>query len=96
MDKKLSEVLAEVFEKEMEELIQREANEPGFLPQEHFKTCRERAEVGVFMATRNVVDVMTAAIVKHRQETHGEDRSEELKAIDASSIALAESNWWSQ
>ena len=78
---KLSEELSKMFKEDFEEIIQREIEEPGFLPQEHFKTCEQRAAAAVTMATERVRKTFALSIAVHREKEHKESNFDEQAAL---------------
>ena len=82
---KLSHELAKIFEAEIEKVIEKEINDPDYLPQSDFadsKTpCTDRADRMILDALPAIVNTLGVAIAKHRKEQHGEDTSIEMEAL---------------
>ena len=95
---KLSHELGKIFEKEMDAVIQREINDPTYLPQEGFSDCEGRAQVMMAFAKRKVVKTLALAICSHRVEKHGEDHSEEItrlkSQLSSDEIEVGDRGWW--
>jgi len=78
---KLSHELAKIFETEIEKVIEKEINEPDFMPQKVFNSCKERSAGMLQVAMLPVINTFALAIAKHRKEKHGEDMSKEMEAL---------------
>jgi hypothetical protein len=74
---KLQNELVKMFKEDLKAVFDKEQKEDGYLPQEDFKCCYDRAEAGVYDATVRVKSVLALAIAKHREEEHSEDTSTE-------------------
>ena len=95
---KLAKYLAEIFEEELQNVIEKEKLEKEFLAHEDFESCRERAAAGVEIAAEKVINTLGYSIAIHREKEHGEDTMEEQVAL-LSAGAEAEVGtraWWSQ
>ena len=84
---KLSTELAKIFEAEIEKVIQKEINDPDYLPQSDFtdsKTpCTDRADHMILDALPAVVNTLGLAVAKHRKEQHDEDTLAEMEILSA-------------
>lgn len=84
---KLSTELAKIFEAEIEKVIQKEIDDPDYLPQSDFadsKTpCTDRADIMILKALPAVVNTLGLAVAKHRKEAHGEDTAAEMETLSA-------------
>ena len=78
---KLSHELAKIFEKEMDELIQTEIDNSGFMPQEIFENCEIRAAAGIAIAIEKVKKIFALSICSHREMEHAENRDEEIDIL---------------
>lgn len=82
---KLSHELAKIFEAKIEKVIEKEINDPDYLPQSDFadsKTpCTDRADLMILDAIPAVVNTLALAITKHRKEHHNEDTAAEMETI---------------
>ena len=96
---KLSHELGKIFESEMDKVIQKERENPDFLPHKYFETCEGRAFVGVAMATPKVVKMLALAICSHREIEHNENHKEEIKrlnmALSSEEVEASIKSWWS-
>lgn len=96
--KRLSDELAQLFQKEIQAIFLAEIAEKDFMPQSDYENCFARAEDIVDTASVSVKRALALAIAKHREEKHNEDRSaerEELIALMTSeeqSVGLM--SWW--
>ena len=100
--KKLSKELAKIFEVEIEKVIQKEIDDPDYLPQSEFadsKTpCTDRADMMILDASPAIINTLAYAIAIHRNGKHGEDN---VKEIDDLSLklttdqkAISTRTWW--
>lgn len=95
---KLSEELAKLFEAEIEKVIEKEINDPDYMPQKMFNTCKERSAGMIQVALVPIINTFALAIAKHRKESHREDTAAEMEALsldltdDQQEIGLMA--WW--
>ncbi len=82
---KLPHELGKIFEEKMEKVIQREIDDPDYLPQSDFadsKTpCTDRADHMILDAIPAVVNTLALCIAEHRKEHHGEDTTAEAEKL---------------
>ncbi len=95
---KLSHELAKIFEEQMDIVIQREIDEPDYLPQSDFDSCEDRAVAMVQDAAYRVIKVLGISIAKHRKEHHNEDTDDEIKSLSVGvpdeQVSVALMGWW--
>ena len=99
---KLSKELGKTFAYEIEKVIQREINNPRYMPQSEFadsKTpCTDRADMMVLAALPAVVDTLALSIANHRVKKHKEKHADEIKTLEATlsdeQIGLSVRSWW--
>ena len=95
---KLSHELAKIFEAEMDAVIQKEIDEPDYLPQSDFETCEERAAAMVKDACVAVIKTVAISIGKHRESEHDEDHEAELKVlaeeVTKEQLQVGVMGWW--
>jgi len=99
---KLSKELGKTFAYEIEKVIQREINNPGYMPQSEFaesKTpCYDRADRMVLAALPAVVDTLALSISNHRVKKHKEKHADEIKTLEATlsddQINISTRYWW--
>ena len=97
---KLSHELGKIFESEMDAVIQKEIDDPNYLPQSDFDSCEERATAMVKDATVAVIKTLAISIAKHREgENHGENHTDELNGlvenVDNNQLQVGLMGWWS-
>lgn len=101
----LREYLVRQFDEELKKVMDREAAEPGYLPQDDFNTCLERSSAAMAIASERPRKTLALATAYHRSlpveaEGHGEDRSEEITELVESDEITTEDNkfakkaWW--
>lgn len=95
---KLSKYLADKFEKEFEAIFEKEKMDKNFLSQEQFKSCLERAEAGINLATEGIKHDLAYIIAVHREKEHGDDTfSEQAVLLEAGADAeIGTMSWWNQ
>ena len=82
---KLSHELGKIFESEMDAVIQKEIDNPDYLPQSDFDSCEERAAAMAKDASVAVIKTLALCIIKHREgEKHGEDYLDEKNRLSES------------
>ena len=99
---KLSKELGKTFAYEIEKVIQREINNPRYMPQSEFadsKTpCTDRADMMVLAALPAVVDTLALSIANHRVKKHKEKHADEIKTLEATlsddQINISTRYWW--
>jgi hypothetical protein len=95
---KLSHELGKIFEKEMQAVIDAEINDPEYLPQEDFETCRQRAQAMVEIAAEVVVKTLALAIANHREAKHKEDHKSEIESVSigltSEQLEVGTRAWW--
>lgn len=75
--------MAELFEAGLREVLEREISEPGYLAQEDFGNCTERADAIIADASEKATQYLALAIAHHRKDKHGEDTSSEIAELEA-------------
>lgn len=92
----LAKFLSEIFETEIQAVIDKEKVEKDFLKQEDFYCCRDRAEEGVSLAMQKVIDTLGLAIAVHREKEHGDDTmAEQATLLQAGAEPeVATRAWW--
>lgn len=96
---KLSHELGKIFEEEMNAVIQREIDDPDYLPQSDFENCEERAAAIVKDACVSVIKTLAVGIATHRQsDKHKEDHQAEITELSISlspeRMEIGERGWW--
>lgn len=100
---KLSHELSKIFEKEMEKVIQREIDDPDYLPHSYFEDskipCTDRATNMILDAMSSVINTLAFAIAEHRKEHHKEDTTVEVgklkEILTEEQIEISTRGWWS-
>jgi len=91
-------VLMKWIRKGLWKTLMREVKEPGYMSQESFSTCMDRAKDMMHEAIETAIRVFAYMIASHRIKNHHEDRSEELNKIDgllkASGAKVSSRAWW--
>lgn len=99
---KLSHELAKIFEEEIEKVIEKEINDPDYLPQSDFEgsktPCTDRADRMILDALPAIVNTLGLAVAKHRKEHHDENTTAEMETL---SVDLTDEHqqvglmgWW--
>lgn len=95
---KLSYELGKIFEQEFTKVIQKEIDDPNYLPQEDFENCMDRAKAMLADAMPSIEKVLAGAIATHRIEHHKEPREEELKVyqenLEPEQLQVTVQGWW--
>lgn len=94
----LSKKIGERFIEDLEAIIKKEIDDPGFLPQEDFSNCEMRALAMIRAAEERAIKMMTIAIAKHRMDDHKEDRQLEIDeasvGLEQEDVSVAVMGWW--
>ena len=94
--KNLAHELAKQFEIDMYKVLVKELNEPDYLPQKDFVSCRDRAAAGVMEAAKGTIDTLGLATAISREVKYGDNTTDE-QALLLESGADAEvgmETWW--
>lgn len=95
---KLSHELAKVFEEEFENVMQKEIDNPDYLPQEDFETCLDRAIAMTSAAMVVPNRMLGVAIAVHRHDKHGDDTAKEIgevaEGLTTEQLEAATMGWW--
>lgn len=80
---KLSHEIAKILEEDLEKIIQREINEPDFMPMENYLTCEDRFRDMVHKALEmGAVKTGALSVLTHREsEDHNDDRQYEFALL---------------
>jgi hypothetical protein len=96
---KIQHELAKLLESELGKDLLKEVENDGYLPQEAFDNCEQRAEALLHSAISKVTKVLTLAIIEHRENSHEEDRTIERKVIELQlneeETKVGMYKWWS-
>ena len=96
---KLAHEMAKVLEDVLGKEFEQEIAETSYLPDEAFKTARQRAIALLQPANDRVVNILTRAIIEHRENEHEEDREDEKFIVETQmsveDIGLSVKGWWS-
>ena len=96
---KLSHELGKIFEAEMDAVIQKEIDDPDYLPQGDFETCEERASAMAKDACVALIKTLALSIGTHRNDKHDEDHNAEIEELSISlsseQIKVGTRGWWS-
>lgn len=93
---KLSKKLAEKFEVEFQKVFDKEKAEKDFLNQDGFESCRDRAEAGILLAVKSVIDDLGFCISVHREAEHGDDTLNEQASLLSTGAdpEMGTEAWW--
>ena len=91
-------ILAEKFRKRMLSVIRAEQSNPDLFPQKIYTSCRERASDMIGNAIEPVITFYGLCIAEHRESAHGDDVSDEKKALaeesTAADVKISTLAWW--
>lgn len=98
----LTKLLAGIFQEKLKEVLQREVDNPDYLPQGDFadsKTpCTDRAERLVSEAQKTVIKTLGLCVAESRTLKQGEDHSTEMVSLESSltekQIGISTRGWW--
>ena len=95
---KLAHEMAKVLEEVLGKEFEQEIAEASYLPDEAFKTARQRAIALLQPANDRVVNILTRAIIEHRESEHEEIREDEKFIVEtqmsAEDIEVSVRGWW--
>jgi hypothetical protein len=95
---KLAHQLGKVLEDELGKDLAQEIEQDNYLPDEAFKTARQRAIALLQSANDRVVNILTRAIIEHRENDHEENREDEKFIVEtqmsAEDIEVGVRSWW--
>lgn len=95
---KLAHELAKVLEDELGKDLALEIAQESYLPDEAFKSSRQRAIALSQPAIDRVVNMLTRAIIEHREVEHNEDKDMEKAVVETQmsveDIQVATQGWW--
>lgn len=95
---KLSKALADKFEKNFEEVFEKEKAEKDFLKQEDFTSCEDRARAGVMAAIEPIIKDLGYSIALHREAEHGDNTTEEQASLLSAGAdpEVSARSWWNE
>ena len=95
---KLSHEISKAYEEELGKDLALEISDKAYLPDEAFKTARQRAIALLQSANDRVVNILTRAIIEHRENEHEESREDEKFIVEAqmssADVELSVQSWW--
>ena len=96
---KLQHELSKILEEALGKEFDREVNEADYKPQSDYIDCSERANDLLSDAFARVTNVLTLAIIEHRESAHEENRADERTLVESEMVAedkaVAELQiWW--
>lgn len=97
-EKKLADYLSEAFNEDLTSELIKEVETKEYLSQESFDSCRARAKAILNKANNRVENILTLAIINHRETEH-EETFEEEKTISTmqlkeEDIKESRGTWW--
>ncbi len=97
-EKKLAEYLSEVFKEELIKELKKEIDIKEYLSQESFDSCGSRSRALLDKAFNRVENILTMAIINHRESEHEEEFKEEKEIttmqLKEEDITTARGTWW--
>lgn len=95
---KLAHEMAKAYEEELGKDLELEISEEAYLPDSSFKTARQRAIALAQSAYDRTINLLTRAIIEHREVEHGEDKTEEKAIVEVSmstaDVEVSVASWW--
>jgi len=95
---KLAHEIAKAYEEELGKDLALEVAQESYLPDEAFKSARQRAMALLQPANDRVVNILTRAIIEHRENEHNENRTSEKEVVELQmeqkDIEVSTRGWW--
>lgn len=95
---KLAHEIGKAYEEELGKDLALEIAEDNYLPDNAFKSARQRAIALLQPSNDRVVNILTRAIIEHRENEHEENREDEKFIVEAQmsveDIEVSTQIWW--
>ena len=95
---KLAHEIAKVFEKDLEDVFQKEIADKDYLNHEDFNNSLDRAEAILEAAAETAKKMLAVSIAKHRKDKHGEDTEAEIdkyaEDLEPEQLEVSLQAWW--
>lgn len=70
-----------ILKRDMKNVIRMEKEDPTFLNQEDYISCKARVQHGMDIASENAINFITLNVCKHRDEKHDRDTLPEQTSL---------------
>jgi hypothetical protein len=96
---KLAHEIGKAYEEELGKDLALEISDDKYLSDEAFKSARQRAIALLQPANDRVINILTRAIIEHRENDHEENREDEKFIVEtqmsSEDIEMSTRIWWS-
>jgi len=91
-------VLVKSFKKGIKAVLLREEKEPGYLAQNQFESCMDRAKAIIMEAINKPLHILALAIALHREkfhkESHLKEKADLSRQMTAKEVKISARGFW--